>query len=197
MTANVAFIMDKASLRKLYTQKRSELSSFQIGEASATVAQNFAKLSLAGIKYLHAFYPIVGKAEMDSLKIIEWLRETQPEINLVLSKSDLKNHSLSHFIWEEDTPLAINSWGITEPEHGELVESGQLDMILVPLLVFDKRGNRVGYGKGFYDRFLSQCRPDVQKVGLSFFDPIEEISDANQFDITLDVCITPNKIWQF
>lgn len=70
-------------------------------------------------------------------------------------------------------------------------------MVLIPLLAFDKNGYRVGYGKGFYDRFLAECRPDVVKVGLSVFEPIDEITDLNEFDIKMDFCITPNRVWQF
>lgn len=70
-------------------------------------------------------------------------------------------------------------------------------MVLIPLLAFDKKGYRVGYGKGFYDRFLADCRPDVVKVGLSVFEPIDEIADLNEFDIKMDFCITPNRVWQF
>jgi 5-formyltetrahydrofolate cyclo-ligase len=91
----------------------------------------------------------------------------------------------------------MNSWGITEPESGELVSPKCLDMVLVPLLVFDKQGKRVGYGKGFYDRFLSQCRSNVLKVGLSYFKPIEKIGDADTYDIPLDICVTPDEIWYF
>ena len=70
-------------------------------------------------------------------------------------------------------------------------------MVLVPLLCFDESGHRVGYGKGFYDRFLTKCRPDTQKVGLSYFPPVKEITDADSFDIRLDLCLTPEKVWRF
>jgi 5-formyltetrahydrofolate cyclo-ligase len=61
--------------------------------------------------------------------------------------------------------------------------------------MFDRRGFRVGYGKGFYDKFLSECRADCLKIGLSYFEPIDEISDAQNFDVRLDCCITPKEIF--
>jgi 5-formyltetrahydrofolate cyclo-ligase len=189
--------MNKSALRKLYLQKRSALTTEEIEEASARIAEQFTKLSFSNVHYLHTFYPIVGKFEVDSLKVAEWIRIAFPQIKLVLSKSNFYDHSLSHYLWEEDTPLAMNSWGITEPESGELVSPKCLDMVLVPLLVFDKQGKRVGYGKGFYDRFLSQCRSNVLKVGLSYFKPIEKIGDADTYDIPLDICVTPDEIWYF
>jgi 5-formyltetrahydrofolate cyclo-ligase len=72
-----------------------------------------------------------------------------------------------------------------------------IDLVFIPLLACDLQGNRVGYGKGFYDRFLSKCRYDVKKIGLSFFDPVDKIEDVNVFDIPLDECITPKKTWVF
>jgi 5-formyltetrahydrofolate cyclo-ligase len=93
--------------------------------------------------------------------------------------------------------LGRNKYDIPEPIHGKIVPALEIDAVFIPLLGFDVNGNRVGYGKGFYDRFLSECRPDVVKIGLSFFDPVEKINDLNKYDIPLDLCITPGKIWDF
>ena len=70
-------------------------------------------------------------------------------------------------------------------------------MVFVPLLAFDKKGHRVGYGKGFYDKFLSECKPDAIKIGLSFFEPEELITDVFESDVKLDYCVTPNSIHAF
>ena len=79
----------------------------------------------------------------------------------------------------------------------ELIDEKEIDLVLVPLLCFDKKGFRVGYGKGFYDRFLSKCRSDVLKIGLSYFKPVEKIEDVRDFDVALDYCITPKGVWHF
>jgi len=63
--------------------------------------------------------------------------------------------------------------------------------VFVPLVVFDRKGNRAGYGKGYYDRFLMTCRPDCLKIGFSYFEPVELLEDKNQYDIPLNMCITP------
>jgi 5-formyltetrahydrofolate cyclo-ligase len=73
----------------------------------------------------------------------------------------------------------------------------EIDLVLVPLLTFDKRGHRVGYGKGYYDKFLARCNPYVIKIGLNFYDPVDEISDINAFDIPLDFCVTHHEIYAF
>jgi 5-formyltetrahydrofolate cyclo-ligase len=78
-----------------------------------------------------------------------------------------------------------------------LIEIEKIDAIIVPLLCFDARGFRVGYGKGFYDKFLSECRTDCLKIGFSYFAPVAEISDAQDFDVKLDYCITPEEIFDW
>jgi len=184
-------------LRKLYFEKRRELSPGEMEIKTLSIVWNFSGLNFDRIKYLHIFYPITEKLEFNSLPLANWIRNMHPGIKLVLSKSNFETNTLSHFTWETDTPLAKNSLGITEPEYGIPINSELLDMIVVPLLAFDKKGNRIGYGKGFYDRFLSECRTDAQKVGVSFFPPVEEITDLNEFDIPLNACVTPEEIWRF
>ena len=73
----------------------------------------------------------------------------------------------------------------------------KLDVIVVPLLCFNEAGHRVGYGKGFYDKFLVRCKKKVQKIGISFFEKYEKIDDLTKLDQKLDIIITPNKLIQF
>jgi 5-formyltetrahydrofolate cyclo-ligase len=80
---------------------------------------------------------------------------------------------------------------------GISIDAGLIDMVFVPLLVTDREGHRVGYGKGFYDKYLKQCRPDCLKVGFSYFDPLDAIEGKDEFDVPLDLCITPNKVYVF
>jgi 5-formyltetrahydrofolate cyclo-ligase len=64
-------------------------------------------------------------------------------------------------------------------------------MVLVPLLVVDNHGNRIGYGKGFYDRFLSECKSNTKKIGLSLLPLSEEVIDSGATDVKLDGCAIP------
>ena len=69
---------------------------------------------------------------------------------------------------------------------------------MLPLLAFDKKGYRVGYGKGFYDRFLLNLKEDALKVGLSLFEVEDDlISDINSYDIPMDICVTPEILYTF
>ncbi len=190
--------MEKELLRKIYRQKRRELNPYKAELLSQQIAENFKKaLSFDKINYLHTFYPIHGKVEVNTLLICNYIRKSYPQVRLILSKSNLRSNTLNHFVWQEDTPLTTNSWGILEPEGGEEVNSKDLDVILVPLLAFDKEGNRVGYGKGFYDRFLKEIRADALKIGLSFFNAVSGNIDACDYDVPLNSCITPASVYSF
>ena len=90
-----------------------------------------------------------------------------------------------------------NEFNIYEPEEGNRVDPTEIDMILVPLLAYDKKGYRVGYGKGFYDKFFAGCRKDCIKAGFSYFEPVDEITDKADFDVPLDLCITPQTVYVF
>ncbi len=96
-----------------------------------------------------------------------------------------------------DTAFQKNGWNIYEPMDGTITDAGMIDMVFVPLLIFDKQGYRVGYGKGFYDKYLQRCRVDCVKVGFSYFEPIDKIEGAREFDVPLNLCITPNSIYVF
>jgi len=91
----------------------------------------------------------------------------------------------------------ISEWGIPEPVGGMIMEPASFDVILVPLVAFDKNGHRVGYGKGFYDRYLALCRPDCLKIGISLFEPVELIEDVESHDIPLDLAISPSLVYDF
>ena len=102
----------------------------------------------------------------------------------------------AHLI-DEDTVYTVNNWGITEPPAIAPLQPTDIDLIFVPMLICDVQGYRVGYGKGFYDRYLPQCRTDAVTIGFSYFDPIPLITDTHEFDVPLNYCITPNEVYEF
>jgi 5-formyltetrahydrofolate cyclo-ligase len=188
--------MNKSELRKIYLQKQKSLSEKERREKSLKIADNFfAKFSLETVNFLHIFLPIEKNNEIDTNLIISTLWRDFPEIFTILSRVDFETMTLENLRFHSATKLIKNKWHIDEPTGAELVEIEKIDVVLVPLLAFDKKGFRVGYGKGFYDRFLNECRKDVLKIGVSYFAPVVEISDVNEFDVKLDFCITPEKVW--
>lgn len=190
-------IMKKRELRQLYKEKRMHLHEGERARLQDLIMIRFQKLPLPFIHYLHTYVPMEVTKEVDTNPIIDFLQFSNPGLQVVVPKVDFENHSMDNYILEERTILRENDAHILEPQAGEKVGSREIDLIIVPLLAFDKRGYRVGYGKGFYDRFLAGCREDVIKVGLSFFDAVDLIEDTDEFDIPLTYCVTPYMVYEF
>jgi 5-formyltetrahydrofolate cyclo-ligase len=116
---------------------------------------------------------------------------------IIVSKSDFESRNMTHFLLTDNTKIIKNEYNIPEPVDGIEVPSIKIEVVFVPLLAFDKKGHRVGYGKGFYDKFLSECKPGTVKIGLSCFEAEEFIEDIFEGDVLLDYCVTPNKVYLF
>lgn len=157
----------------------------------------FHSFDLNLVKAVHTFLPIRNKSEIDTWHFIRHLRDKFPSIDIAISKSDRMTTGLSTCLLTAKTILKENEWGIPEPEHCIAYPETGLDLALVPLLAFDMKGNRVGYGKGFYDRFFKKCRPGIVKVGLSFFEAEDSIKEISAHDVPLDYCITPLRVYAF
>ena len=187
--------MKKSELRAAYLSKQKELSPHDRAERSQAISDLFfATVELSGKKYLHSFLPIKKFNEVDTRLIIEKLRRDFPHIGIVVPRVDFESGEMRSLEFKTDTELRRNAWDIDEPVHDEFVETGKIDIILVPGLCFDRAGHRVGYGKGFYDRFLKMLRADCKKIGLSYFDPVKKIDDVHEGDVRLDIVISPGGV---
>lgn len=189
--------MNKIELRLLYKKKRAELSLAEIARCNDLILIQFQKLSIQFINCVHTYLPSMQLREPDTAPIISYLEFTNPELKVAVPSINNGTGMLDHFFLEEESLRMINKFGIEEVHEGEPVSLSEIDLVLVPMLAFDNEGYRVGYGKGYYDKFLSLCRADALIVGLSFFAPVEKIDDRNEFDIALDYCITPSEIFNF
>lgn len=187
----------KKELRLEYKTKRCLLPLESENSLNERLLFQFTTLDLSKVGFLHLFIPIEKYHEPNTYPIINYVQQHFPQITIVISRSNFEDCSMQHYILDQHTIFETNKWGISEPISGVQVDSSAIDMIIVPLLIFDLLGYRVGYGKGFYDRFFSGCKADVQRVGLSFFDPIDIISDKNEYDVQLTQAITPNRIYHF
>lgn len=186
--------MLKTELRKEALKRRKSLSDEAFVRCNRQILAHFAQLDLGAVKSIHVFLPIIHQREPDTLLIIDYLEASHPAIEIVVSKSDFKTCLMCNFSYAGKADLKENPYKIPEPQTAQPF-TGVLDMVLVPLLAFDKNGYRVGYGKGFYDRFLAGMH--VQKVGISLFGTPVEINDVHLNDIRLDKCITPSGIVTF
>ncbi len=189
--------MTKQELREIYKTKRAALGSKDRLKLDDLMLLQFQQLNYEGIQTILTYWPMPNQAEPNTHLFSGYLRHMISGLQIAYPVSNTSTHAIKAIIIDEETIYNTNEWGITEPKEGVPVAATQIDLVLVPLLIFDEQGYRVGYGKGFYDRYLSQCRKDVIKIGLSYFEPVNRISDTSQFDVPLSFCITPQHIYEF
>jgi len=189
--------LTKQELRKIYKEKRSLLSEKERLKLDDLLLIQFQQLAFEHVINVLTYWPLSEKQEINTCLLTDFLAFRIPGLQLCFPVIDSATNSFKAFAVTDDTRFTLNSYGIGEPIDGKEVPAEELDLILVPLLCFDKKGYRVGYGKGFYDRFLKQCRPGAIKAGLSYFGPEERIDDINEFDVPLDLCLTPHNIYEF
>jgi 5-formyltetrahydrofolate cyclo-ligase len=187
--------MLKKELRQKYKELRKQLSENDIEEWSLQIANQLIRLDIWQHSFYHLFLPIESQKEVNTEYILQVL--AGKDKNIVLSKSDFSTREMTHFLLTDNTTIKKNAYDIPEPIDGLEVPVSKIDVVFVPLLAFDEKGNRVGYGKGFYDKFLAECKPEILKIGVSFFEPENIISDVLNTDIQLDLCITPTKVYNF
>ncbi|MGI9549601.1 MAG: 5-formyltetrahydrofolate cyclo-ligase [Aurantibacter sp.] len=185
--------MTKKDLRLDYKERRNNITPQFLANASLSIANNVLRIPIWSFNYYHLFLSIAEKKEPDTSYLLSILQGKDK--NIVLPK--VSGDCLRHYLLTDDTRLNKSEWNIPEPVDGIEVLPEKIDVVFVPLLAFDKKGYRVGYGKGFYDNFLASCRPEVIKVGLSLFAPIEAITDVFEKDVALDYCATPDKNYSF
>ena len=187
--------MTKSELRKKYSNLRNNLSTAQGDDLSLSIANQLLKLPIWDYMFYHVFLSIKEKKEVNTDYILNIL--SGKDKNIVVSKCVFKDTALINYLLTDSTVIKKSDWGIPEPVDGIEIPNDKIDVVFVPLLAFDEQGNRVGYGKGFYDSFLSACNPKTIKIGLSFFEAETEIINVSENDVTLDYCVTPDKIYSF
>lgn len=187
--------MTKAELRKNYKQKRKELSLEIIEDLSLQIANRLLTLPVWDFSFYHLFLSIEEQKEINTDFILNIL--SGKDKNIVISKSDFSTGKMTHFLLTDNTIIKKNNYNIPEPVDGIEIPCQKIDVVFVPLLAFDIQGHRVGYGKGFYDRFLAECKPETIKIGLSFFEAETIIEDVFESDMALDYCVTPKQVYKF
>jgi 5-formyltetrahydrofolate cyclo-ligase len=157
----------------------------------------FQQAGLPPVTTLLSFWPLASRGECNTFPCVDFLAFRMPGLQLAYPRADLVNGSMQAIAVDEATEYRENEYGIPEPVDGAVIPPDQLELIFLPLLIFDALGNRVGYGKGFYDRFLRDCQESSIRLGFSYFEPEERIDDADEFDVPLTIGITPNRIYEF
>ena len=186
-------MLSKIEAREKYKNLRKKLQESEILDMSVKIANNLLKFNVWGLKTFHLFMTIDENKEVDTKPIFDLLIGKGKEI--VIPKINTDTNTLDSYIFDEKTVFEINNLRIPEPNDG-IVFNGKIDVVILPLLAYDLEGNRIGYGKGFYDNFISNLELEPLKIGISYFSP-EERLECNNHDINLDYCITPNQIFSF
>ena len=189
--------MNKQAIRKEYLALRKAITTEEVHHKSTIVCQKAMELiTTEQAKNVHLFLPIAKNKEVDTMPLFHQLLAHE-SITPVISKTHWNSKTLTHHPMSTRDELVESKLGIPEPAHQRLFDIKALDMVLVPLLAFDSAGNRLGYGAGFYDRFLSQCPEGTLKVGLSLLPPMNGTLPVDAQDVPLDVCLTPEKTYDF
>lgn len=190
--------MTKSEIRKQSLEKRSALPEAEYLQMNYRICEQFfAHTDLSFVKVVHVFLPIEKNKEPNTWLIVDRIRREHPHIRLSVPRVNNQTAEIESFYFEGLHQLKTNTWGIQEPRQGVPTEPGKIDIVLVPLLAFDLTGHRVGYGKGFYDKFLALCHASCRRIGISLFAPIDKIEDVRPEDQRLTAAITPEAVFQF
>ena len=183
----------KFFLRKSFKKQRSLLDINQVQGLSKRIFKNLLELNIWEKSFYHLYLSneINNEVETDEIVNLLFMKNKRVFVPKILGK-DLLNIEI-----DNNTNYSLNQLGIKEPISSNQKDTSILEVIFVPLLIFDKLGHRVGYGGGYYDKFLENIKDDVLKIGLSLFDPIEKIQDIEKHDISLDYIITPKRVYDF
>lgn len=177
----------KQTLREVYLSKRLTLSDKEYQHRNALITDRLINFIEANeINSIHLFLPIIKKKEFNTYPLIDHLKERGIKIYIpkVVSATELE-----HYMLDESCVIEENNWGVPEPVSGTKFKLQRVDLILVPLIIADKSGHRIGYGKGYYDRFLKEV--EANKVGISLMPLLDEIPFVENNDISLDELISP------
>ena len=185
--------MLKKDLRKIYLEKRMTLSKDEVNFLSEKILDKFIlQFNIIENQKVSIFLPISKFNEINTLEFIKFLWSKR--VNVFIPK--IIDKDLNSIKFTSETILIENSWGILEPLSNQNEET-VFDYVITPLLYCDSFGNRVGYGKGFYDKFFQTINSDAKKIGVNYFAPTDIIDDISELDVKLDYLITPDEILSF
>lgn len=187
--------MNKFNLRQEYKLKRNLISTDQRTVYSKKISNLLIENFDFKNKTVHTFLSVNQLKEIDTTFINDFMFSRSK--NVATSVTNYNTLTLEHSIINSQTIFRLDKFKIPTPIAIEPIHPKSLDIVLVPLLTFDKYGNRIGYGKGLYDSFLSECKEDCIKIGLSFFEACSENITLEKHDIKLNYCVTPFKIYKF
>jgi 5-formyltetrahydrofolate cyclo-ligase len=190
-------VMLKKDIRTEFRNKRNALSPGEKAKLDDLLLIQFQKVELPFLHTVLSYWPIEENNEPNTHIFTDFLSFRNPALEIAYPKVNKGNETMEAVMVNEDTAFLKGHFNVPEPISDHIITAESFDLVFVPLLACDRRGYRVGYGKGFYDKYLKHCRADCIKAGLLYFDPVAEIADKEQFDVPLDLCITPQNTYVF
>ncbi|MBD3615815.1 MAG: 5-formyltetrahydrofolate cyclo-ligase [Gracilimonas sp.] len=178
---------EKQKLRDKVLAKRQQLSEQQWLNKSNQIIQSLVDSDVykkSGV--IHTYVSMNERREVCTDNLLIHLFDDKKRV--VVPITNFSDNTLSHSEIDAENELVANNWGVREPKTINPVEISEIDLIIVPMAAADKDGNRLGYGRGFYDRFLDMT--EATKIGLTFDKFLFDKVPVEEFDVKLDVIIT-------
>ncbi len=191
---NLILIRSKTELREKYLRRRQEFSLREVENSSKRIFENFRdRFPVEAGDKVHLFLSTAKFNEVQTGLFREYFREKG--VRIFVPK--IVDGAMISVEINDASEMKISKWGIEEPVSNLNAGITDYRYVITPLLYCDPAGNRVGYGKGYYDGFFSEIDSDCQKIGVSFFAPFEYISDIFPHDVALDYLVLTDKILSF
>lgn len=187
-------MIDKHTFRQHCLVYRKQLSPTSYDKYSQKIIEKLNReVTLTDYSIIHCYAAITKNREVNTHPLLKTLIEE--EISVVLPVSDFENTEMKNILIRGLKGLKENRWGILEPTSGSEIDDKQIELAIIPMVGGDPGCNRIGYGKGFYDRFLANV--DAPKIGLCYQRCIApEPVETGEHDIPLDMIITEKKTYK-
>jgi 5-formyltetrahydrofolate cyclo-ligase len=187
--------MFKNEARKYLLNKRQNLSLIDCVKWDDLLLIQFQRLDWSTTTIMGSFYPMEKHNEPNTILLTSYLQKFIPDLIIAYPVIDPTTQTMEFY--KTTDKLHINTLGIYEPIKQYRIPNKDINTFLVPLLGFDLDGHRIGFGKGYYDRYFSTCNHQHLRIGISYFDPIPKLVDTHEFDVPLTHCITPWNSYEF
>ena len=188
----------KASLRELISLKRKSLSEKEQLESGESLVKLWKSIEgLYRAKKIALYWPV--NREISTNSLISYFLQDGSKCFLPIIAQDKENKILEFAPFTVDSPLTSNRFDISEPSTSTRVDINELDIIFLPCVCFDSRGNRIGMGGGFYDKTLDQLSNNQKPQLILLAYDFQEVESCfpESHDIKADACLTPNKFLKF
>jgi 5-formyltetrahydrofolate cyclo-ligase len=189
--------MTKKEIRKFYREKRMALTAVEQSKLDDLLLIQFQQAVIPFAETLFTYWPMEQLKEPNTNLFTAFMEFRNPELKVAFPRILPDGSGMEAVYTDDHTEFNKSDFGVYEPVTGERADPLSLDIIFVPLLAVDRNGFRIGYGKGYYDRYLPSCNPDCLKIGFSYFEPMDEIPEKHEFDVPLNLCMTPQSIYVF